>query len=192
LARETLHFGPALKRFGLDAFRPAQIDVVEAALRGHSLLLVSPTGSGKSLAFQVPALLTPGLCIVVSPLKALMSDQVSSLLRQRIPATFMNSDLSSDEKRLRLDLLTKGAFKFLYLAPERFFGTNERELALLRALRPAYLVVDEAHCIDRWGRDFRPEYGRLREVRSQLGDPPVLAFTATAVSGARKFPRSGG
>jgi len=180
LARETLHFGPALKRFGLDAFRPAQIDVVEAALRGHSLLLVSPTGSGKSLAFQVPALLTPGLCIVVSPLKALMSDQVSSLLRQRIPATFMNSDLSSDEKRLRLDLLTKGAFKFLYLAPERFFGTNERELALLRALRPAYLVVDEAHCIDRWGRDFRPEYGRLREVRSQLGDPPVLAFTATA------------
>lgn len=180
LARETGHLGPALRLFGLDAFRPAQIDVVEAALRGRSLLLVSPTGSGKSLAFQVPAVLTPGLCLVVSPLKALMSDQVSGLLRRRIPATFMNSDLSSEEKQLRLDLLTKRSFKFLYLAPERFFGANERELALLRALRPAYLVVDEAHCIDRWGRDFRPEYGRLAEVREQLGNPPVLAFTATA------------
>lgn len=180
LARETRHFGPALKLFGLDAFRPAQVDVVEAALHGRSLLLVSPTGSGKSLAFQIPAVLTPGLCVVVSPLKALMSDQVSGLLRRRIPATFMNSDLSSEEKRLRLDLLGRACFKFLYLAPERFFGANERELAQLRALRPAYLVVDEAHCIDRWGRDFRPEYGRLQEVRERLGNPPVLAFTATA------------
>lgn len=180
LARQTGHFGPALKLFGLDAFRPAQIEVVEAALRGRSLLLVSPTGSGKSLAFQVPALLTRGLCIVVSPLKALMSDQVSGLLKRRIPATFMNSDLSSEEKESRMELLTKGTFKFLYLAPERFFGANEKELASLRALRPTYLVIDEAHCIDRWGRDFRPEYGRLREVREQLGNPPVLAFTATA------------
>jgi ATP-dependent DNA helicase RecQ len=180
LARQTRNLGPALKLFGLDAFRPAQIEVVEAALLGRSLLLVSPTGSGKSLAFQIPAVLTPGLCIVVSPLKALMSDQVSGLLRRRIPATFLNSDLSSEEKRLRLDLLAGNCFKFLYLAPERFFGANERELAQLRALRPAYLVVDEAHCIDRWGRDFRPEYGRLGEVREQLGNPPVLAFTATA------------
>ena len=102
------------------------------------------------------------------------------LLRRRIPATFMNSDLSSEEKRLRLQLLASGCFKFLYLAPERFFAANERELALLRSLRPTYLVVDVAHCIDRWGRDFRPEYGRLREVRERLGNPPVLAFTATA------------
>lgn len=180
LAPESRHLGAALKLFGVDAFRPAQVDIVEAALQRRSLLLVSPTGSGKSLAFQVPAVLTPGLCLVISPLKALMSDQVSGLLRRRIPATFMNSDLSSEEKHLRLDLLKKRLFKFLYLAPERFFGANERELALLRALRPAYLVVDEAHCIDRWGRDFRPEYGRLKEVREQLGNPPVLAFTATA------------
>ncbi|MDJ0391636.1 RecQ family ATP-dependent DNA helicase [Roseomonas sp. E05] len=180
LARQTRHLGPALKLFGLEAFRPAQIDVVEAALLGRSLLLVSPTGSGKSLTFQVPAVLTPGLCLVISPLKALMSDQVSGLLRHRLPATFMNSDLSSEEKQLRLELLERGCFKFLYLAPERFFGANERELARLRALRPAYLVVDEAHCIDRWGRDFRPEYGRLGEVRERLGNPPVLAFTATA------------
>lgn len=180
LARQTRNFGPALKLFGLDAFRPAQIDVVEAALQGRSLLLVSPTGSGKSLSFQLPALLTPGVCVVVSPLKALMSDQVSGLLRRRIPATFMNSDLSTDEKRKRLDLLEQRCFKFLYLAPERFFGANERELATLRAMRPSFLVIDEAHSIDRWGRDFRPEYGRLREVREHLGNPPVLAFTATA------------
>jgi ATP-dependent DNA helicase RecQ len=180
LARETRHLGPALRVFGLESFRPAQIDVVEAALLKRSLLLISPTGSGKSLAFQIPAILTPGLCVVISPLKALMSDQVSGLLRKRIPATFVNSDLSSEEKRLRLDLLSGNFFKFLYLAPERFFGTNQAELALLGALRPAYLVVDEAHCIDRWGRDFRPEYGRLREIREHLGKPPVLAFTATA------------
>ena len=180
LARETRHFGPALRIFGLESFRPTQIDVVEAALLGRSLLLISPTGSGKSLAFQIPAILTPGLCVVISPLKALMSDQVSSLLRKRIPATFVNSDLSSVEKRLRLELLSGNFFKFLYLAPERFFGTNQTELALLSALRPAYLVVDEAHCIDRWGRDFRPEYGKLREIRERLGNPPVLAFTATA------------
>lgn len=180
IAAATRHFGPALRLFGAPAFRPGQVAVVEAALLGRSLLLVSPTGSGKSLTFQLPAVLTPGLCVVVSPLKALMSDQVSGLSRRRVPATFVNSDLSRAEKGMRLGLLARGAFKFLYVAPERFFGTNERELALLGALRPAYLVVDEAHCIDRWGRDFRPEYGRLREVRRRLGDPPVLAFTATA------------
>jgi ATP-dependent DNA helicase RecQ len=180
LARETRHLGVALRLFAVDALRPNQIDVIEAALLGRSLLMVSPTGSGKSLAFQLPAVLTPGLSVVISPLKALMSDQVSNLLRRRIPATFLNSDLSSDEKRFRRTLLAQGCFKFLYLAPERFFLANEQELAQLRGLRPALLVVDEAHCIDRWGRDFRPEYGRLREVREALGNPPVLAFTATA------------
>jgi ATP-dependent DNA helicase RecQ len=180
LALATRNFGPALRLFGVDAFRGPQLEVVEAALHKRSLLLVSPTGSGKSLTFQIPAVLTPGLCIVVSPLKALMSDQVSGLMRRRIPATFVNSDLGRDEKRLRGDMLRRSAFKFLYLAPERFFRAAEEERQLLDGLRPAYLVVDEAHCIDRWGRDFRPEYGRLAEVRRRLGDPPVLALTATA------------
>lgn len=180
LARETRNLGVALKLFGIDALRPNQIDVVEAALLGRSLLMVSPTGSGKSLTFQLPAVLVPGLSVVISPLKALMSDQVSQLLRRRIPATFLNSDLSSEEKRLRRTLLAQDCFKFLYLAPERFFLANEQELAQLRGLRLAFLIVDEAHCIDRWGQDFRPEYGRLREVREVLGNPPVLAFTATA------------
>jgi len=169
LARETWHLGPVLKLFGINAFRPAQIDVIEAALHGRSLLLVSPTGSGKSLTFQVPALLTPGLCVVVSPLKVLMSDQVSGLLRHRIPATFMNSDLSSEEKRLRLQLLAIGCFKFLYLAPERFFAANKRELELLRSLRPTYLVplvIDS----ERFLRIDDPlvERGTIRCLRDRL------------------------
>lgn len=180
LALATQNLGPALRLFGLTAFRRGQLEIVETALQGRSLLLISPTGSGKSLTFQVPAVLTPGLCVVISPLKALMSDQVSGLLRRRIPATFVNSDLSSEEKRLRTEMLGRSAFKFLYVAPERFFGAGEEERAKLRRLRPAYLVVDEAHCVDRWGRDFRPEYGRLAEIRQQLGNPPVLALTATA------------
>ncbi len=180
LARATKHFGPALRLFGVSAFRPAQVDVVEAALLGKSLLLVSPTGSGKSLAFQLPAVLTPGLCVVIAPLKALMSDQVSGLMRRRLPATFINSDISKAEKDIRYELLRKQGFKFLYVAPERFFVRSGEEVAKLRALRPAYLVIDEAHCIDRWGADFRPEYGRLGEVRELLGNPAVLSFTATA------------
>jgi ATP-dependent DNA helicase RecQ len=180
IARQTQNLGAALRLFGLQTFRPAQIDVVTAALRGQSLLLISPTGSGKSITFQVPAALSPGLCVVIAPLKALMSDQVSGLLRKRMPATFLNSDLSSEEKRLRLELLASRSYKFLYIAPERFFGTNEHEMRQLHVLRPSYLVIDEAHCIDRWGQDFRPEYGRLKEVREKLGNPPVLAFTATA------------
>ena len=180
LALATRNFGPALRLFGLNAFRGPQLEVVEAALHKHSLLFVSPTGSGKSLTFQIPAVLTPGLCVVISPLKALMSDQVSGLMRRHIPATFINSDLSQKEKRLRGDMVRRSAYRFLYLAPERFFLAAKAERQLLDELRPAYLVIDEAHCIDRWGQDFRPEYGRLAEVRRRLGNPPVLALTATA------------
>lgn len=153
---------------------------MQAALQGKSVLVVRPTGSGKTLCFQLPALLKPGATVVVSPLKALMAEQVSTLLRKKVPASFVNSDLSSEEKRLRYALLRRGAIKLLHLAPERFFVQNDAERARLAALRPAYLVVDEAHCIDQWGADFRPEYGRLGEIRRQLGNPPVLAFTATA------------
>ena len=154
--------------------------MVEAALSGQSVLVVSPTGFGKTLCFQLPAVLRQGVSVVVSPLKALMAEQVSSLLRLKIPSTFINSDLDRDEKRLRYRLLANKSFKLLYAAPERFFVQNESELQGLRSIRPAFLVIDEAHCVDQWGRDFRPEYGRLREVREALGSPPVLAFTATA------------
>jgi ATP-dependent DNA helicase RecQ len=174
------NFGAALRLFGLDRFRDGQLPVVEAALNGQSVLVVSPTGFGKTLCFQLPAILRPGVSVIVSPLKALMGEQVSALLRRKIPSTFINSDLDSVEKQLRYQLLGNKSFKLLYVAPERFFVQNKRELQTLRSLRPSFLVIDEAHCIDRWGRDFRPEYGRLSEVRKTLGSPPVLAFTATA------------
>ncbi len=174
------NFGAALRLFGLDRFRDGQLPVVEAALGGQSVLVVSPTGFGKTLCFQMPAILRPGVSIVVSPLKALMGEQVSALLRRKIPSTFINSDLDSVEKQIRYQLLSNKSFKLLYAAPERFFVQNKRELQMLRSLRPSFLVIDEAHCIDQWGRDFRPEYGRLSEVRKALGSPPVLAFTATA------------
>lgn len=118
--------------------------------------------------------------MVVSPSKTLMSEQVSDLLARKIPATFINSDLSVEEKQTRFSLLGRGAIKLLYLAPERFFVRSESERARLKQTRPSFIVVDEAHCVDQWGRDFRREYGRLSEVREKLGSPPVLAFTATA------------
>jgi RecQ family ATP-dependent DNA helicase len=109
-----------------------------------------------------------------------MGEQVSALLRRKIPSTFINSDLDSSEKQLRYELLDNKSFKLLYAAPERFFVKNKRELQTLRSLKPSFLVIDEAHCVDQWGRDFRPEYGKLGEVRKIFGSPPVLAFTATA------------
>ena len=174
------NFGAVLRLFGLERFRDGQLPVVQAALTGQSVLVISPTGFGKTLCFQLPAVLRQGVSVVVSPLKALMAEQVSALLRLKIPATFINSDLDADEKNLRYKLLVHETFKLLYAAPERFFVQSKSELQALRSIRPAFLVIDEAHCIDEWGRDFRPEYGRLREVREALGSPPVLAFTATA------------
>ena len=176
----TCNFGAALRLFGLERFRDGQLPVVEAALCGQSVLVVSPTGFGKSLCFQLPAILRPGVSVVVSPLKALMSEQVSALLRHKIPSNFINSDLDSVEKRIRYEQLANKSLKLLYAAPERFFVQNKSELQMLQSLRPDFLVIDEAHCVDQWGRDFRPEYGRLNEVREALGSPPVLAFTATA------------
>jgi ATP-dependent DNA helicase RecQ len=172
--------GPALRLFGLERFRQGQLPIVLAALSGKSVLVVSPTGSGKTLCFQLPAVLSRGISLVVSPLKTLMSEQVSDLLAKKIPATFINSDLSREEKELRFSLLARHGIKLLYLAPERFFVRSDEERNKIKRSNPSFLVVDEAHCIDQWGKDFRPEYGRLREVREKLGSPPVLAFTATA------------
>lgn len=172
--------GPALRLFGLERFRHGQAAIVMAAITGKSILVISPTGSGKTLCFQLPALLRTGVTLVVSPLKTLMSDQVASLLGKKIPATFINSDLGVEEKTTRFKLVVHGAIKLLYLAPERFFVRSEEERQVLKNSRPAFLVVDEAHCVDQWGNDFRREYGRLNEVRQKLGAPPVLAFTATA------------
>jgi RecQ family ATP-dependent DNA helicase len=174
--------GAAMRLLGVTHLRPPQLDVILAALRGESVLFVSATGSGKSLCFQVPILLRPGCGFVISPLKALMSEQVADLTRKKIPGTFINGDLGPQEKKLRYRLLRDHAIKFLYCTPERFDPAMVRpaEVNEMASALPAFLVIDEAHCIDRWGNDFRPNYGKLSEVRKALGNPPVLAFTATA------------
>lgn len=174
---------PALQALGIAHLREGQLDIILAALRGESLLAVRPTGSGKSLCFQTPTLATAGTSYVVTPLIALMRDQVSQLTRKKVPAAAISSQNGAEEKRLAYQALAAGALKFLYVAPERFDPAvvgDPREIERLAAHRPAFLVIDEAHCVDRWGGDFRPSYARLAEVRRQLGDPPVLAFTATA------------
>lgn len=174
--------GATLRLLGVTHFRTPQLDVVLAALRGESLLLVSATGSGKSLCFQVPILLGQGCGFIISPLKALMSQQVADLQNRKIPGTFINGDLGPREKEIRYALLRGHAIKFLFCTPERFDSAMVRaaEVEEITSARPSYLVVDEAHCIDRWGQDFRPNYGKLGAVRTALGRPPVLAFTATA------------
>ena len=186
LPDETRALDAGLQLFDVDRFNDGQLDVVLGALRGESLLVIRPTGAGKSLCFQLPAVLKgQPATIVLSPLKALMVDQVAGLQRRKLPATFINADVSREEKQGRFDLLEAGALSLLYLAPERFNPERVRaeEIARLTRQRPSFLVVDEAHLVDRWGDDFRTDYSRIAEVRRQLGSPPVLAFTATA--GAR-------
>lgn len=171
-----------LRLLGASRLRAGQFAVVLAALRGQSVLMVSPTGSGKTLCFQLPTLVQDRGAFVISPLKALMSEQTHDLQARRIPSTFIHGDVTPAEKYRRYGWLADQAVKFFYCTPERFDDTRVRpaEVDRLLAARPRFLIIDEAHCIDRWGDDFRPSYSRLGEVRAKLGNPTVLAFTATA------------
>jgi ATP-dependent DNA helicase RecQ len=171
------------ERFGYDAFRPGQERAVESVLERRDTLVVLPTGGGKSVCYQVPALVLPGLTVVLSPLISLMKDQVDALVARGIPATFLNSTLSGSEIGARMRRVQRGEVKLLYVAPERFDvgGLADR----LRDLGVALLAVDEAHCISDWGNDFRPSYLRIAQVRERLGWPPVVALTATATPHVR-------
>lgn len=171
------------KSFGYAAFRPGQERAVGAVLQGRDTLVILPTGGGKSLCYQVPALLLPGLTVVISPLISLMKDQVDALAARGLPATFINSTLTANEVADRFARAANGEYKLVYLAPERFEvgGAAER----LRAMGVSLLAVDEAHCISEWGHDFRPSYLRIRQVRDRLGAPPTVALTATATSEVR-------
>ena len=169
----------AIRHFGFGRLRPGQPESVAAVLRGESILVVMPTGAGKSLCYQLPALMLPRVTLVISPLVALMKDQVESLpARARRQATFVNSTLSEAELEARLSGIARGEYKLVYAAPERL-----RQRSFLHTLRAAGLdlfVVDEAHCVSLWGHDFRPDYLFLQEARHELGNPPALAMTATA------------
>lgn len=188
IPRQHPDIGPVLRLLGKDRLRDGQLEAVLAALRGENVLVVRPTGSGKSLCFQVPTLTRPGLSLVIVPLKALMSEQVVGLQKLKIPATFINGDLGPAEKEIRYRWLEEGIIKFAFVAPERFDEASVRpeEAKRMAGIRPTFLVVDEAHSIDRWGDSFRPSYGELGEIRKRLGSPPVLAFTATAGASTQK------
>ena len=172
------------ERFGYSDFRPGQGAIIEAVLQGHNALVVMPTGSGKSLCYQLPALIRDGCAIVISPLIALMKDQVDSLQALGIAATFINSSLSGAEQSERLQACRDGAYDLLYVAPERF--RNMRFIHAMARTRISLFAVDEAHCISEWGHDFRPDYLRLREAVAQLNQPQVLALTATATVEVQK------
>jgi ATP-dependent DNA helicase RecQ len=174
----------ALKEhFGYPAFRPGQEAAVESVLAGRDTLVVLPTGGGKSLCYQVPALILPKLTVVISPLISLMKDQVDALAARGLPATFVNSTLTSSQISDRLARAIRGDVKLLYVAPERFdFGSTAERL---RDAGVSLLAVDEAHCISEWGHDFRPSYLRISQVRDRLGSPPTVALTATATPHVR-------
>ena len=167
------------KYWGYDAFRPLQEDIIRSVGAGRDTLALMPTGGGKSLTFQVPTLAMDGLCLVVTPLIALMKDQVDNLRRRGIKATAVYMGMTTTEIDTQLDNCIFGDYKFLYLSPERL--TTERFLAKLRAMHVCLLAVDECHCISQWGYDFRPSYLRIADIREALPkDVPVLALTATA------------
>mgnify|MGYP005837695019 CR=1 FL=1 len=173
----------ALKHFfGYDSFRPGQRQIIEEALQNRDLVIIMPTGGGKSLCFQLPALLKPGLTVVVSPLIALMQDQVDALQDNGIGATFLNSSLSWEQVRSRETAILRGKIKLLYVAPERLLG--EKFLPLLDQVRSqigiSAFAIDEAHCVSEWGHDFRPEYRQMQQLRQRYPDIPILALTATA------------
>src|SRR5919108_5751392 len=164
--------------FGYDQFKPLQREVIENVLKKNDTLVIMPTGGGKSLCYQIPALIFKGLTVVVSPLISLMKDQVEQLRELGVPAVFLNSSLSYEDYRLNVERIRKNQVKLLYIAPETLL--KPKLLSLLSSLQVDCLTIDEAHCISEWGHDFRPEYRQIAEVRPNFPDAVCVALTATA------------
>ncbi len=169
--------------FGYGSFLPGQELAIDNILAGRNTVVVLPTGGGKSMIYQLPALILEGATIVISPLIALMKDQVDSLERVGIPATFINSSISPEEASRRMAKVSRGEFKLIYIAPERFY--NIQFLGELKKIKVSLFAIDEAHCISQWGHDFRPSFLRLKEAVKIVGSPAVVALTATATPEVR-------
>src|SRR5688500_8890104 len=170
--------------FGFPAFREGQQAAIDRLLAGRSVLAVFPTGAGKSLCYQLPALMLDGLTLVISPLIALMKDQIDFLVEKGVRAARLDSSVGIEELRQTYRALRDGSLKLLYVAPERL--ANERFLQTLKSLNLSMLAVDEAHCISEWGHNFRPDYMKIAALASDLGVARVLALTATATPGVAK------
>ncbi|TWU18782.1 RecQ family ATP-dependent DNA helicase [Allorhodopirellula heiligendammensis] len=174
--------------FGYDTFRPRQAEIIAHVTSGNHAMVVMPTGGGKSLCFQIPALMaTPGngeLTLVLSPLVALMQDQVDSLRARGIDATLINSSLDRQTRLQRQRELADGKYRLLYVTPERF--RKQEFLDVIGARNVRLLAIDEAHCVSQWGHDFRPDYSRIAEIRERLGNPTTIALTATATAECRE------
>lgn len=166
------------KKFGISAFRGKQETIIQHILNGGNALVLMPTGMGKSICYQIPALHMPGICIVISPLIALMKDQVAALQRKGVSAEFINSSLGKSERILRYTKLKSGEYKIIYVSPERF--QKKDFLDALSTQTVSLLAIDEAHCISQWGHDFRPDYTKINWFREILGYPTTIALTATA------------
>jgi len=184
MTTEDINADDHLHRFGLEAFRPGQRDVIDAVLQGEDCLCIMPTGGGKSLCYQLPSVAREGTTLVVSPLIALMKDQVDSLNQLGINAAFINSSLSTNEQDERLMRMAAGEYDMLYVAPERFRSPRFRDA--IRKTKIQLLAIDEAHCISEWGHDFRHDYARLGEFRAQINNPQTIALTATATTDVRE------
>ena len=165
--------------FGYTSFRPGQHEVIQTLLEGRDCLAIMPTGAGKSICFQLPALMMPGVTLVISPLISLMKDQVDSLVNQEIPATYINSQCTFEEAKARFAAIRAGRVKLVYISPERL--ENEFFTSFMQSLPISMFIIDEAHCVSQWGHDFRPSYCAIKDWIAALPRRPVVgAFTATA------------
>ncbi|GAB3201116.1 ATP-dependent DNA helicase RecQ [Pontibacter aydingkolensis] len=164
--------------FGYEQFRPMQEQIIDGVLQGKDVVVLMPTGGGKSVCFQVPAIVMPGICVVISPLIALMKDQVEALLANGIPAAYINSSQSADQQYQIENQCLEGKLKLLYVSPEKLLSSGF--LSFLKRIKVSLFAVDEAHCISAWGHDFRPEYTQLKAIKQQFPSVPVIALTATA------------
>ena len=180
-----IHAQAALKKyFGYETFRPLQAEIIQSVFDKHDALVLMPTGGGKSVCYQIPAITLEGVAVVVSPLIALMKDQVEGLSANGIPAAYINSTLMPEQIRNVENALLAGYVKLLYVSPEKLVSQGFQPL--LKRLKINLFAIDEAHCISSWGHDFRPEYTQLRFLKEQFPDVPLIALTATADKLTRK------